>query len=50
MTKFYITWSDRLGLFVNEYMPESSDSEEEEEEEDVRLQNISYFITMKQTE
>jgi len=42
MTKFYITWSDRLGLFVNEYMHESSDSEDDEEEDE----NVptKYFI------
>jgi len=43
ITKCYITWSDNLGLFVNKYSPDSSDSDDDDSDNDDDLSPI-YFI------
>jgi len=43
-TKFYITWSDHLGLFVDKYMPTDEESDNEDfDEDDNKLQKHYIF-------
>jgi hypothetical protein len=41
LTKIYVTWSDKLGIIADEYLPDCSDSEEDENGED---SPAKYFI------
>jgi len=43
-TKFYITWSDNLGLFIDKYMPPDEESDNEDFDEDIdKLQKHYIF-------